>query len=134
MIEVNLEFPGAVPKGRPRFDTRSRITYTPARTREHQEVIAWEARVAMQGMKPSKRRFFVELTFWAQRKTADGDNLEKAVLDAVEGIIYENDNQVETVIRRKLVDTKRPRTKVGFRELADDLEVSTNWEIVRIRR
>lgn len=121
----------AVPKGRPRATLIKGkiVTYTPKRTREAEKVVALIARAAWEG-EPSKKRFVVDMVFKCRNKRTDGDNLEKLVLDAVEGIIFENDSQVETVVRTKTVDTKNPSTSAVFIELEDGERAEVSLKVV----
>lgn len=101
-------------KGRPRF-TRSGRTYTPAETANYEKMIGQRAWVAMQGagLKPTDRRVSVIITAfmpipasYSRKKVSechsgilipprpDIDNIAKAVLDACNRIVWEDDGQV----------------------------------------
>ena len=105
---VSFHVPGApVGKGRPRF-TKTGHTYTPAKTK------AWEKQVAdaatgkalLSGPLKAILVFYLPIPkSWSKRRRqeadgrpaitrVDADNLAKAVLDACNGIIYEDDRQV----------------------------------------
>lgn len=129
--KVTVVIGDAVPKGRPRSALiKGRIvTFTPKRTREATKVAALEIRAAWP-YEPSTKRFFVEIDFYCRSKRTDGDNLEKLLLDAAEGIVFENDSQVETVIRTKVVDGKNPRTVAVFCELEDNEKIGATWGII----
>ena len=52
-------------------------------------------------------------------KRPDADNLQKFVLDALEGIAYEDDAQVVSIAVKKVLDTEPPfegRTYICFRQ------------------
>ena len=89
-----------VPKGRPRV-TRNGHAYTPARTVAWEETVAWNTRNAMDGRAPFQGPLQVELTFYGGRANADLDNLCKAVLDAMNKVVYEDDKQIVTLIARR---------------------------------
>ncbi len=118
----------SVAKGRPRArsfkvgdQTRTQI-YTPARTASFEGKVKAVAAVAMseQGVSPTPDAVHVELAFekampvsWTKRQrltmrgepitqSPDIDNQVKAVLDALNGVVWEDDKQVSdlTVSRR----------------------------------
>lgn len=93
-----------VPKARPRTSAvtyavvggkrlkiRDAHTYTPARTREYEEKVAWALRRA--GARPVTGDLGLNLVFHTQR-TGDADNFAKAVMDAGNGILYVDDAQL----------------------------------------
>jgi Holliday junction resolvase RusA-like endonuclease len=82
-----------LPKQRPRINGRR--AYTPPRTKAYETQVAWDARIAMQGREPLTGNVKVTLAFARKgKKRADIDNLEKAVMDAMNGIVFEDDQQV----------------------------------------
>jgi len=128
---ATVNYNEAIPKGRPRTTViKGRlVTFTPSRTREATNAAKLFIKKAWGRRKPSEKRFFVEMRFACRSKRTDGDNLEKLLLDAAEGIIFENDCQVETVVRRKTQDTKNPETIATFVELEDSEDVRISWEV-----
>lgn len=110
-------------KGRPRFAVRGghARAYTPEATREYEARAAHAARVAMGGYAPMGGALEVEIDVYlpipsrfnrAQREAAqagairptckpDADNVAKAVLDAAQGIAFEDDAQVSDLIVRR---------------------------------
>lgn len=110
-------------KGRPRFAVRGghARAYTPEATREYEARVAHAARVAMDGDAPIGGALDVEIDVYlpipsrfnkAQREAAqagvirptckpDADNVAKAVLDAAQGIAFEDDAQVSDLIVRR---------------------------------
>lgn len=107
----------AVPKGRPRV-TRSGHTFTPERTKEWEDRVAWEYKKAIaegraksfDATEPVRAflgfYFKIPTSYTQKRRKAcqdgsdafikhpDIDNLAKAILDALNGIAYEDDRQV----------------------------------------
>lgn len=82
-----------VPKARPRSGNGN--TYTPKRTKDAQVIVAMYARQAWGVRKPTSGPVRLNLEFHLKtRGTADGDNYEKLVMDALEGYLYQNDRQV----------------------------------------
>lgn len=101
-------------KGRPRFSRKSGRAYTPEKTAAYESVIAYAGHAAMDGAPLLEGAVGIILTAtfqipasWSQkRKKAalegrvwhtgrpDGDNIEKAVGDALNGIIWKDDSQI----------------------------------------
>ena len=117
----------AVGKQRPRVTRYG--AYTPAKT------VKWEQSVAMQALPHKPRELFdcalhVELIFIITRpKSApkkrlypetkpDLDNLTKAILDALEGIIYTNDSRI---VRKNLekVYGSPPRVEICIKKMEE---------------
>ena len=112
-----------VPKGRPRF-TRSGHTYTPDTTRKYEALVTARAKEAMIGKrkieKPNAVRVDILAIFpvpssWSKkRRTAalqgvehhvskpDLDNVQKAILDGMNGIVFD-----------RQPDQKGVRTRAG---------------------
>ena len=82
-----------VPKQSFRYSSRG--NHQPQRVTDWQNAVAWEARIAMQGQDPmtgpvSMRCVFVLPT----NRRVDIDNLNKAVMDSMQGIVFKDDHQV----------------------------------------
>lgn len=113
-----------VPKARPRVVRRpngSAYAYTPARTREWEELIAWVARQKIE--KPFEGPVRMELTFFLPRPKSskstfpvhrfDADNLGKSAIDALNGVAIVDDGQiVELVIRKRYGDPPGVKIKI----------------------
>jgi Holliday junction resolvase RusA-like endonuclease len=102
-----------VPKARPRVGATG-VVYTPARTRNWERAAMWLASIAMKGRLPLKGPVRLRLTAtlpiapsWPERKKhealagerqptsrPDTDNIVKAALDALNGIVVRDDSQV----------------------------------------
>lgn len=89
------------PKGRPRVMPNGH-TFTPEKTRAFEELVSWTAKIAMGGQPPLEGPVFISLAFFGSHANADVDNLAKAVLDAMNGIVYKDDKQIS-----RLTATKR---------------------------
>lgn len=109
-----------VAKGRPRT-TRSGITYTPAKTRKWEDDARVIARQKMEGQSQidGPVKVFIVAQYeppaswpeWKRRAAMDGlvahtgrpdlDNLEKAVCDACNGVVYRDDSQIVEKLSRK---------------------------------
>ena len=113
----------AVPKARPRFSFRTGTAYTPKKTSRFERLVRAYAHKAMAGRKPYGRNVAISLTMefisvppkslsktkqssYANSKRPktvkpDLDNLEKAICDGFNGVIYEDDANVWEVTARK---------------------------------
>ena len=118
----------AVGKGRPRLTTRGGYAhaYTPAKTREFENLVGWSAKRAMCQCLPiaSGCPLFVQITVslvpplsWSRKRRSDDfgafcpkkpdvDNGAEAILDAMNGIVYEDDAQVAGLIVQKFYAEK----------------------------
>ncbi len=90
--------------GRPRPKERPRLgakTYTPKATKDHQDVIGQYANIAMRGaMFPGP--VSISIVFFVHGKSGDIDNLAKAALDGMNGIVYADDVQIKDLRLRLL--------------------------------
>lgn len=104
-----------IPKARPRVGKYG--TYTPSSTLEWESLIAWSAKANYFG-EPSQERISLDCTFYGARANADLDNLGKAVLDAMNGIVYADDKQIDTLCfdRQRATDHK-PGVLIRVRSL-----------------
>ena len=112
-----------LPKERPRLG-RGRV-YTPARTRAYEQLAAQAARAAIMaqgGEWPATGEIALELVFYrATRRRVDLDNLEKALKDALNGVVYQDDSQVTLCLKRKVLGVGRSeaRTEVTVRVIRE---------------
>lgn len=110
-------------KARPRFNTTTGRTYTPASTKEFKEELAWKYKQA--GGKFYKGNLKVKLVFafippksWSKKEKKealegrtiptkmDTDNLIKSVTDSLNGIAYTDDRYIYKVEAEKKYDTE----------------------------
>jgi len=116
-----------VGKGRPRFSRRGNFvsTYTPTKTRDYEDLIREAAKQAMGTNEPlktpvaayiyitvpipqsySKSRSKACLEGWERPcKKPDIDNIIKAYLDSMNGIVYDDDTQVVSLHSTKVYGT-----------------------------
>lgn len=96
----------AVPKQSFRVDARRRVRgYRSARVTAWQQTVAWHAREAMRGDPPLSGAVRMRLEFvLPSRRRVDLDNLSKAVLDALNGIVWHDDRQVTRLELSKRYD------------------------------
>ncbi|MGN8831161.1 RusA family crossover junction endodeoxyribonuclease [Selenomonas montiformis] len=107
-------------KGRPRFDPRSKRAYTPQKSAEYERYISMccrrkggparmsgplgveiDARFAIPKQTTKKMRAQMDAGAVQPCKRPDIDNVVKSVLDALNGVAYEDDKQVVRMIARK---------------------------------
>lgn len=99
-IVCGCRIPGEpVSKERPRVTTSrggKSITYTPKKTRAAEVVIGWEVVSQNLGIAmDAELDFRVDVLFVSKsNKRRDIDNMIKLVLDALNGVVYEDDSQV----------------------------------------
>lgn len=111
MTEFSFTVPGVpVGKGRPRFVKATGRAYTPEKTASYESLIAYAASQAMRGADPISTPVGVKVqavfpipASWSQKRKADahwhtskpdGDNILKAVGDALNGIVWADDKQI----------------------------------------
>lgn len=122
------------PKGRPRV-TRSGHAFTPKATREYEQLIVSEWEKQWGGIEPTRNPIVVRVMFYmpipkatsnkdrermvagleVPAKKPDIDNLLKAVLDALNGKAYHDDNQIVGISAEKRYSNE-PRTEVMIGE------------------
>ncbi len=100
-----------IPKGRPRV-YKGHAT-TPKRTRAYEKLVRQAAGITWRG-EPTKQPLSVTLHFWrGDERRCDIDNLIKAILDALNGIVWEDDVQVRAVHAYRDYDNDRPRVEIS---------------------
>lgn len=98
-----------VPKGRPRM-TKTGHAYTPQTTRDFEKAVALWAKANFKG-KPSLKPLKAVMNFYIKRaktnktkqhtQRPDIDNYMKAVLDGMQGVVFEDDSQVFEIFATK---------------------------------
>jgi Holliday junction resolvase RusA-like endonuclease len=112
---IDTWIPGEpLPMARPRFDSRSRRSYTDARSEAEQNRIKWllkaeRPRCALEGAL-EVRLLFRRTT----RSKVDVDNLAKMVLDAAKGIVWHDDHQVHRLVVVKVLGVGRELAGTRF--------------------
>jgi len=92
-------------------------TFTPGKTLEAEDTIAQEFRAQFVGFgDPVTDPVRVRLDFHTASKSKDVDNLAKTTLDALNGIIWQDDKQIEELHARVFRDGERePQTWIDVR-------------------
>lgn len=119
MIDVVLNFDGEpFPKGRPRFTCirNKPHVYTDAKTLAAEEELAWRFRCEMVG-EPTQQDVALRAHFRVKSKKSDLDNLVKTVLDAANGIVFNDDRQVVSIDATLERVTSNPSTYLSIQEV-----------------
>lgn len=121
---ITFTIPGAaVGKGRPKFARRGNFVqaYTPEKTASYENLVKLAAAQAMNARQPLQNALQATILVrvippvgWSQKKRLsavsgeirpttkpDADNIAKCILDACNGIAYEDDKQVCDLVVRK---------------------------------
>ena len=99
-----------IPKGRPKFYNGHAVT--PEKTRDYEKLVRDGAAICWQG-EPTTEPVRVELLFWrGDKRRADIDNLAKAILDALNGVVWEDDGQIIKLVAHKNYNKDRPRVEI----------------------
>jgi Holliday junction resolvase RusA-like endonuclease len=99
------------PKARARRGAGGRW-YTPMATRAYEEAVGIAAR-APGAREPLRGAVRLCVALWLpDRRRRDVDNCAKSICDALNGIAYGDDSQIEELVVRRRVDHDRPRAEV----------------------
>lgn len=117
--EVEFEVPGrAVPKGRPRFFQGN--AYTPRTTKEYEAKVRAEAEVALPDDWSPEGRFSVTVLFYFDdKRIRDLDNCVKAVTDALNGVVYKDDAQIDVLHAYRFRGAHSAGSQVTVRRLEE---------------
>lgn len=120
-IIINLP---PVAKGRPRLSNGH--AYTPEKTRKYEQAVQLTARAQIKRALDGEIRLSIRFYLLRPKalrnkdlrptKRPDIDNLAKAVMDALNGIAYEDDKQVVELHLYKYYSNE-PRTEIELEEL-----------------
>lgn len=107
-----------VSKERPRFG-RGRA-YTPARTLLHEQKVIDAYDLACPLLEPLTGRVAIRIHFHnGNRRRRDLDNMTKLILDALNGVAYVDDHQVDRITATKQYAPGNPHTHVTITALTD---------------
>ena len=104
------------------FKKGKRGGYTPARVKAWQDLVAIRAKntMALFNVDMMWGDVEIELIFWrADRRKVDFDNLSKAVCDACNKIVWDDDEQVVKATICKRYSKEKPGVMVMVREMAE---------------
>jgi Holliday junction resolvase RusA-like endonuclease len=99
-------------------------SHVPAKTRRAKDLIAGAVTTCWAGITPEPvARIALRLTFYLREpRRKDFDNLTKLVADALTGLIWADDAQVDEALIRKRLDAKAPRTEIVWRVIGTGKE------------
>lgn len=113
-----------VPKARARMCTTKsgkRFWYTPEATRRYESLVRAIGESTTPTWWPVAERYSIDVAiYFPDRRARDADNVLKSVLDALEGVCFENDRLVYEKHVTKDLDRRRPRIEVTVRAHAPE--------------
>ena len=131
-LVVDLTIEGEpVSKGRPRKGKGGRV-YTPAATRAAEHRLAWLVRLT--GVKPvAGVGFAIQAWFLVgDRRRRDHDNMLKLVMDACNGVVWDDDSQVYADACEIVRGVPRPATRICIWQGRD--QVLSKAEVFAVSR
>lgn len=110
-----------IPRPKQSFKMGKHGGYTPARIKSWQNAVAWQAKEMMMWMDMLTGSLAVVLDFYLpDRHRRDSDNLSKAVLDAMNGIVYQDDTQIDDLHIRKFYNDPRIGVSITINEIGGE--------------
>ena len=107
------------PQERARRDPRSGRWFTPRKTRQYAATARQSALAARPAGWPMDARYRVELDFhFPHKRRRDLDNVCKAVLDALNRAVWDDDSQISEITLRGHVDREQPRAELRVEVLS----------------
>ena len=106
VVAVKVWVPGhPVPQPRPRFNSTTRRTWTPAAAVDHKALVRQTIDLDRSSWRKKSVAddFAVRLDFYTTSWQADVDNLAKLVLDAMNDLVYDDDRRVSLLVVEKTV-------------------------------
>lgn len=106
-VIVNAFFPDE-PTTWKRASARGRRRFNPRAMEKAKETLRWQFLAMYPGFKADSRsRFGYQAEFNISRRGGDGDNYEKLLLDALTGMIWKDDEQVDEGQWKKRIDADK---------------------------
>lgn len=104
-----------IPLARPRV-VRGHA-YLPSRSRDYKQILQQAASYVMRNWQPLTGELFCRLNFYrkfntSSRRFGDIDNHVKAILDALNGIVFVDDAQIISILANKHTDRSEPRIEI----------------------
>lgn len=110
-------------KQRPRF-SRGR-TYTPKATKDYERKVAQACALAVLAGKdapdwPLDARYSISMDiYFPDKRRRDLDNVEKSICDGLNGVAWNDDCQIDHVVKWRKLDREEPRVEIVIRVLND---------------
>lgn len=105
---MKLTFETMPPSTNHLYAQRGSSRFLKPEVRDAKEAIGWEARRQYHADPMTSPLAVTVALYWADRRKHDIDNI-KALLDALTGIIWEDDGQIVDLHITKAIDKERPR-------------------------
>ena len=142
-------------KGRPQFNGKSKVAFTPAKTKIYENLVKFSFMSKYKNAKPIAEKIPVAVIIIAYYKRPknmtkkelkladedkllptvkpDADNISKIILDSLNGIAYKDDNQVTDLsIQKKIaLDGERECVKVFITSFNEHPELFDKNDILR---
>lgn len=126
--QLTFAIPGQPrPKGRPRF-SKAGHTYTPAVTRKYEQLVRVEGMKALTQWRSENQARHWNATgpfslsaflFMGDKRARDIDNCLKAITDGLNGLLYDDDKQLDEIYAFRDFDSREPRAVVTVARLRD---------------
>lgn len=115
MISITIPI-DPIPQPRPKFGCGR--AYQPKRIIDYKKIVQLAARSAMRGKNIFDKCVAIELKFYRKfkptsRNYGDFDNLAKAICDALNGVVYNDDSQIVRCVIEKRQDKENPRVEIS---------------------
>ncbi len=120
-VVVNITLAGEpLSKQRARFGRNGNV-YTPIKTRNYEDAVRWTLRGVLGDVEPdAKSKFALRCLFYrSTRQRIDCDNLIKAISDAANGQVWEDDAQVMEIFGRLFLANDNPRVEILIHKIDD---------------
>jgi Holliday junction resolvase RusA-like endonuclease len=110
MIKLTLDLPPSMNRA---WKHHGNITYLTKVAREYKEY----AHYATMGVEKIEGLVAIDLDVYRPRKRSDADNRHKLLFDAMQGTVYDNDEQICDFHVRRFDDKKYPRVEITIWEV-----------------
>lgn len=119
MFQIKIDLPYNVPSHQAGSKKSRMGGWKTKHLESAQELIAWKAKEAMRGLKIIEGCFSTKLEIALKgKKHGDPDNMEKTIMDALEGIVFKNDKYGCQMIREYYYSDK-PFINISIKPLKD---------------
>lgn len=104
------------------FTTPQGYRATSTKGKQYKKIVGWMAKQAMMKSgfnKVEKNEVVIIISFYFETKRGDIDNCAKAILDAMTGVLYNDDSQIGQLHLFKFKDKDKPRVEIDVTEEQD---------------
>lgn len=119
-MQVKFTVPGKTISKANSYRIAKKRMYKTQACKDWENRITFEAGAAMLeiNMEATDKQVEVEaMVYFPDNRRRDIDNVLKGLLDGMNGVVYEDDSQVQRIIISKQVDRQSPRVEVQVRSL-----------------